>query len=61
VTEGNAYVYRTKDGKAFFSVLNSAMIGAKCSDGMSDVEYGYHLTAYANGHVYYGCCNPANK
>ena len=36
----------------------SADIAGKCSDGMSEYEYSYHVVYRKGAQVLYGCCEP---
>jgi uncharacterized membrane protein len=51
--EGYVSVYKSRAMDAVISIVNG-----KCTDGMSDNEYGYHLVYTEGDRVLYGCCEP---
>lgn len=61
LTSGNAFAFRSTDGKAVISILSSRFAGAKCTDGMSDSEYRYHMMFVSENSVLAGCCSRTKR
>lgn len=51
VPEGAVAVYKSKENDVVVSIVYG-----KCTDGMSDKEYPYHLVYSKDEHALYGCC-----
>ncbi len=57
----NSFAFRSNDGKVVISIMSSRFVGAKCTDGMSDKEYRYHMMYVSDSGVLTGCCSIKNK
>jgi uncharacterized membrane protein len=55
--ETGVMVFKGRRTDVNVTVISDSLAG-KCTDGMSEGEYAYHVV-YTNGHVVkYGCCEP---
>ena len=57
IGNNHAVVYRTTNNKVVVTMLSAQMANGKCSDGMSEKEYGYHMFLIKGKNVYAGCCD----
>lgn len=56
--ENMVMVFKAAKKDVSATVISSDLAGKKCSDGMSENEYSFHVV-YRNGaNVVYGCCEP---
>lgn len=57
MADHTVYSYSSESTGAVATLLSSS-VSSVCSDGMSDIEYAYHLVFVTKDATYYGCCNP---